>query len=378
MPCAASGRAIAERLRAERQRPQGHTYTSHRYICRETGESGISDIVNGLPPYTKRPASSPTALDGIRILDFSRLIAGPYGTMLLGDLGADVIKIEDPSTGDDARNLQPPVLGGEGALYVWANRNKRSITLNLRLPEGQRIARELAKQCDVVVENYSAGVMKRFGLSYETLSQDNPELIYVAISAFGRQGKFAGRPGYDPVAQAESGLMSITGFPDAEPVRVGAPVVDISSGMMTCNTVLAALMARDRHGIGQYAEVSLFDDAIGLTGYAATSYLMSGEEPTRTGNASRATHPNGVYEAQDGQIFLSCANERNFVRLAEEVVDQPELISDSRFSEMRARRENADALNSLLNGTFRGRPRAYWVEKGRGVWRADRTRPERQ
>ena len=305
----------------------------------------MSDIVNGLPPYTKRSASSPTALDGIRILDFSRLIAGPYGTMLLGDLGADVIKIEDPSTGDDARNLQPPALGGEGALYVWANRNKRSITLNLRLPEGQRIARELAKQCDVVVENYSAGVMKRFGLSYETLSQDNPELIYVAISAFGRQGKFAGRPGYDPVAQAESGLMSITGFPDAEPVRVGAPVVDISSGMMTCNTVLAALMARDRHGIGQYAEVSLFDDAIGLTGYAATSYLMSGEEPTRTGNASRATHPNGVYEAQDGQIFLSCANERNFVRLAEEVVDQPELISDSRFSEMRARRENADALN---------------------------------
>jgi crotonobetainyl-CoA:carnitine CoA-transferase CaiB-like acyl-CoA transferase len=317
-----------------------------------------------LPEPERRPTGAPHALAGIRILDFTRMLAGPVGTMLLADLGADVIKVENPETGDDARGLKPPQLGGESAVFLWGNRNKRSIALDLRLPEGQQIARDLAKQADVVVENFSGGVMDRFGLSYADLSKDNPRLIFCAISAFGRGGRFATRPGYDPIVQAESGFLSLNGLPDHEPVRAGASIMDISCGMMVCNTVLAALLARAHHGIGQYTEVSLFDDAIMMTGQYGMNYLMTGEDQMRFGNGSKTAEPVGLFDAADGPIYVTCANNRNFERLAVSVLALPELATDARFTTNALRVRHSAELRACIAGYFREQPRKHWVDKG--------------
>lgn len=318
-----------------------------------------------LPDHEKRPAGAPLALTGVRVLDFTRLLAGPFGTMLLGDLGADIIKIENPEIGDDARGLKPPSLGGESAVFIWANRNKRSIGLDLRMNEGQQIARELARVCDVVVENYSAGVMDRFGLSYEALARESPRLIYVAVSAFGRGGRFADRPGYDPIAQAESGFLSLNGYPDHNPVRAGSSVIDISCGMMTCNTVLAALLARANHGIGQYAEVSLFDDAMILTGQYGMNYLMTGEEQVRFGNGSMTAEPVGLFDTRNGQIIITCANNKNFERLAVDVLERPNMLKNADYETNALRCKNKVKLHAELAAYFRVEVREVWLERGR-------------
>lgn len=317
-----------------------------------------------LPALQPRRSGAPTALGGIRVLDFTRIIAGPFGTMLLADLGADVIKIENPITGDDSRGLMPPSLAGESSCFVWANRNKRSIALDLRLPQAQQVARDLAKQADVVVENYSAGVMERFGLSYQDLSKDNPRLIYCAIAAFGRNGRFAGRPGYDPIVQAESGFLSLNGFPDQDPVRAGSSVIDISTGMMTCNAILGALMARERHGIGQYVEVSLFDDAVNLTGQYGMNYLMTGEDQIRPGNGSNTAEPVGLFLAKDGPCYLTCANERSFKKLAIDVLRHPELADNPLFATNALRMRNRDSLHAALTAFFPEESRDVWLERG--------------
>ena len=317
-----------------------------------------------LPAPDLRPKGAPTALDGIRIIDLTRLIAGPFGTLLLADLGADVIKIENPETGDDSRNLKPPSLGGESSVYLWANRNKRSLALDLRLPEAQEVVRDLARNADVVVENFSAGVMKRFGLSFEELSRINPKLIYCAISAFGRQGKFASRPGYDGVAQAESGFLSLNGYPDRPPVRAGASIIDISVGMMTSNAILGALMARERHGIGQCVEVALFDDAIVMTGQYGMNYLMTGEDQFRCGNGSMTAEPVGLFDAKDGQIYLSCANNKIYQRFVIDVLERSELAKDPAFSTNAARLQNREKLHCIIADCFAQDSRHIWLEKG--------------
>jgi len=311
-----------------------------------------------------RAAGAPAALAGIRILDFTRLIAGPYGTMLLADLGADVIKVENPSAGDDARGLKPPSLAGESSLYVWTNRNKRSIAIDLRLPDGQQLARDLAAHADVVVENFSTGVMEKLTLSSQALRAGNPRLIYCSVSAFGRDGPFAHRPGYDPVVQAETGFLSMNGFPDQDPVRAGPSIVDISTGMMTCNAILGALMARERHGIGQHVEVTMFDDAIALTGQYGMNYLMTGDDQQRPGNGSNTAEPVGLFPTANGPLYLTCANDRNFRKLAVEVLDRPHLAQDKRFQTNAARMANRKELHEILRGSFRERRREEWLELG--------------
>lgn len=317
-----------------------------------------------LDPHKRRADGAPAALAGIKVLDFTRLIAGPYGTMLLADLGAEVIKVEHPATGDDSRGLRPPALAGESSCYVWANRNKRSLALDLRSAQGQYIARELASRIDVVVENFSTGVMEKLGLDYATLSADNPRLIYCSVSAFGRHGPFAHRPGYDPVVQAESGFLSMNGFPDGDPVRAGSSVIDISTGMMTCNALLGALMARERHGIGQRVEVTMFDDAIAMTGQYGMNYLMTGEDQQRPGNGSNTAEPVGLFPTANGPLYVTCANDRNYQKLVIEVLDLPALAQDERFRTNAVRMANRKVLHEMLREAFlRGR-RETWLERG--------------
>src|SRR6266496_3694139 len=250
-----------------------------------------------LPERTPRAKGEPTALDGLLVVDFTRVVAGPACTQTLADFGAEVIKIENPDGGDDTRSYEHADLAGESAAFVSLNRNKRGIALDLTKPEARDVARELIARADVVVENFSAGVMKKHGLDYASVAPTNPRLVYCSISAYGRQGPFASRPGFDPITQAESGFMSLNGFPDGLPVRTGTPVVDIATGMSACNAILLAMFARDRLGRGQYVEVALFDIAVAMTGFYGMAYLISGENPGRFGNSPSGSPTVGVYEA---------------------------------------------------------------------------------
>lgn len=250
-----------------------------------------------------------------------------------------------------------------GPTFVWCNRNKKSVALDLRTPEGQQIARELAASADVVIENFSAGVMDRFGLGYETLAADNPRLVYCAVSAYGRTGPHAKRLGFDPIAQAESGFMSLTGFADRDPVRSGPSIMDNSTAMMACNSVLGALMAREKHGIGQFVEVSLFDTAIQMTGFHAMLYLMTGNVPERFGNSSKDSAPTDVFQAADGPFYITCANDRTFQRLVRDVLQRPDLAEHTDFAELRTRAANKDKLKEIISPLFAGQTRAELLGK---------------
>src|ERR1700681_2493175 len=238
-----------------------------------------------LPDRAPRAKGVPTALDDLLVVDFTRVVAGPACTQTLADFGAEVIKIENPDGGDDTRSYEHADLAGESAAFVSLNRNKRGIALDFANPVACGIARELIARADVVVENFSAGVMKKYGLDYASVAPTNPRLIYCSISAYGRQGPFASRPGFDPITQAESGFMSLNGFPDGPPVRTGPPAVDMMTGMAACNAILLALFARDRLGRGQHVEVALFDVALAMNGFYGIGYLITGVNPSRQGNS---------------------------------------------------------------------------------------------
>jgi len=313
-----------------------------------------------LPPPTPRPLGAPTALEGIFVLDFSHFIAGPLATMYLADMGARVVKIEKTGRGDDFRGFGPQK-DGMGPPFVWTNRNKESLALDLTKPEGQEVARALAAKADVVVENFSAGVMARFGLDYETLKAANPRLVYCAVSAYGRSGPFKDRLGFDPIAQAESGFMSLTGDSDRDPTRSGPAIMDMSTAMMATNAVLGGLMARERHGIGQYVEVSLFDTGVQMSGFHAMNYLMSGRVPERFGNSSRDSAPTDVFYAADGPFYLACANDRSFHRLARDVLGRPDLAESPDYAAMAERTANKDRLKEVLVPIFKTKSRAEWL-----------------
>src|SRR5439155_7370337 len=315
-----------------------------------------------LPERAPRGEGVPTALDGLLVVDFTRVVAGPACTQTLADFGAEVIKIENPDGGDDTRAYEHAEIGGESAAYLSLNRNKRGIVLDFNVPAACEVARELIAKADVVVENFSGGVMKKFGLDYESVTPTNPRLVYCSISAYGRKGPFATRPGFDPITQAESGFMSLNGFPDGPAVRTGPPIVDIATGMSACNAILLALLARDRLGRGQHVEVALFDIAVAMTGFYGMAYLMTGVNPSRQGNSPNGSPSVGLYQASDAPFYVACANDRLYRRLVVEVLGRPDLASGE-FADRRSRTANKEKLRAILTGIFAKEGRENWVTK---------------
>jgi crotonobetainyl-CoA:carnitine CoA-transferase CaiB-like acyl-CoA transferase len=315
-----------------------------------------------LPNRTPRAKDMPTALDGLLVVDFTRVVAGPACTQTLADFGAEVIKIENPDGGDDTRSYEHADLAGESAAFISLNRNKRGMALDFSKPEARDVARELIQKADVVVENFSASVMKKYGLDYDSVAPTNPRLIYCSISAYGRQGPFASRPGFDPITQAESGFMSLNGFSDGPPVRTGPPVIDMVTGMSACNAIMMALFARDRLGRGQHVEVALFDVAVAMTGFYGMAYLMTGKNFSRQGNSPNGSPSVGVYHASDAPFYIACANDRLYRRLVVEVLDRPDLASGD-FADRRSRTANKEKLRTILTEIFASDVCDTWVAK---------------
>jgi crotonobetainyl-CoA:carnitine CoA-transferase CaiB-like acyl-CoA transferase len=305
---------------------------------------------------TQRPAGP---LEGLVVADFSRVLAGPFATMLLGDLGADVIKVEHPGGGDETRAWGPPFAHGHSTYYLAVNRNKRSVALDLKDEHGRRAARALAGRADVLVENFKAGAMERLGLGYEELASDNPGLVWCSISGFGR-GAGADLPGYDFLVQAMSGLMSITGPAGGEPTKVGVAVVDVLTGLYAFGGVLAALRERDRTGRGQRVEVSLLGSALASLVNQASSYLCTGRPPRAMGNRHPSITPYETLATADRPLVVAVGNDGQFARLCR-VLGVPEAAADPRFATNAARVVNRDALAATLEAALAARPAAEWV-----------------
>jgi formyl-CoA transferase len=306
-------------------------------------------------------------LQGIRVLDLSRAMAGPYCAMMLGDLGAEVIKVELPGSGDESRSWGPPFVGkptglypGESAYFIAINRNKLSITVNLKSAEGQDIVRSLAAVSDVVVENYRTGVLDRSRLGYEDLYALNPRLIYCSISGYGRTGPSAERPGYDAILQAEGGIMSISGPIDGPPSRVGISIIDISTGMFSAIAILAALRARDATGQGQLVDMSLLDSNAALLANIASNYLVGGVVPRSYGNAHPNLTPYGAFRACDRWFVLGVATDRQWGLLCQ-VIGHPELKDDPRFAANSDRLANRDALTLIMSDVLITRSADQWL-----------------
>ena len=299
------------------------------------------------------------ALSDIKILDLSRILAGPFGTQILSDLGAEVWKVESP-WGDDTRGWGPPFMGEESAYYLSANRGKKSIIVNLRDPKGQDIIKSLALKADIFVENFKVGNMKRFGLDYESLSKVNQGLIYASVTGFGQTGPRASEPGYDAALQGMTGVMSITGEPDGRPTKVGVAWIDILTGMTSTIGILAALHEKKLSGKGQHIDVSLFDVGIASLANIAQSYLATGIAPGRIGNAHPQVAPYQDFTASDGEFMTAANNDDQFRRLCQ-ATDNPELSDDPRFSDNAKRVENRTELAKILNSKLSSKPISHWM-----------------
>ena len=314
----------------------------------------------------------PGPLSHIRVLDLSRVLAGPWASQNMADLGAEVIKLERPGPGDDSRAFGPPwVKDGAGrdtkdsAYYTSANRGKKSVTLNIAVPEGQVIARELAKSSDVLIENYKYGDLTRYGLGYEQLRELNPRLIYCSVTGFGHTGPYRERPGYDFMIQGMGGMMSVTGEPDEAPgggpQRAGVPIADIITGMYASIAICAALAHRERSGEGQHLDLALLDSQIALLAYQNTNYFATGVPPRRIGNLHPNIVPYQPFRAADGDVILACGND-NLYRKFCEAAGCPELAGDPRFATNGKRVENRAELTRLLAAVFRKRTKREWLE----------------
>jgi crotonobetainyl-CoA:carnitine CoA-transferase CaiB-like acyl-CoA transferase len=305
------------------------------------------------------PADQP--LKGIRVLDLTRVLAGPYCAMLLGDMGAEVIKVEEPGKGDDTRGW-PPFAGGESTYFMSVNRNKKSITLNLKAPEGRELLEKLAKKSDVLLENFRTGTMEKLGLGYARLAKLNPRLVYCAISGFGESGPESHRGGYDLIVQAESGVMDLTGFPDGPPVKVGNSIADLVAGMSGAHGVTLALLARQRTRRGQKVEVAMLDVMASLLTYQAGMYLNAGRTPARRGNEHPSIVPYEVFKAADGYLALGVANNSLWERCCA-ALERPDLAKDPRYATEAARVEHRATLVPLLNEVLGARPAEQWMQR---------------
>lgn len=306
------------------------------------------------------------ALSDVVVVDLSRVYAGPYCTMILGDMGATVIKVEQPGKGDDTRQFGPPSIEGESAYYLGLNRNKHSITLDFYNPAHKQRLLELIETATVLVENFRPGTLERQGLGYEALQALNPGLIYCSISGYGQDGPYTNRPGYDFVAQAESGIMSVTGDVDGEPQRVGSPVGDISAGMFACMSILAALYVRKSTGKGQHIDISLFESAVSLLGNVASNYLISGEDAIRYGNGHPNIVPYQAFRTRDGYIVVACGNDRLYQSFCS-LLGRDDLATDPRFTSNPQRVRNRKELIPTLQNLILLRDTADWLAELRAV-----------
>jgi formyl-CoA transferase len=299
-------------------------------------------------------------LDGVRVLDLTRVLAGPYCTMFLGDLGAEVVKIEQPGVGDDTRGWGPPFAGGESAYFLCVNRNKKSVTVDLKSPHGVALVRRLAEKADVLIENFRPGTMERLGLGEAVLRADNPKLIYASLTGFGADGPMADFPGYDLIVQAWGGLMSITGEPDGDPTKVGVAIIDLVAGLMLGKSIAAALFAREKLGVGQRIDTSLLEAEVASLINAASNYLLAGKVPGRWGNAHPTIVPYQSFQTADGYLVVGVASELIWKRFCR-AIERPELADDARFAKNPDRVENRAALIALLRDMFRRRDNATWL-----------------
>jgi crotonobetainyl-CoA:carnitine CoA-transferase CaiB-like acyl-CoA transferase len=302
----------------------------------------------------------PGPLAGLSIVDLTRVLSGPYCTMLLADMGARVIKVEQPGRGDDTRAWGPPFVGAESAYFLSINRNKESLTLDFKSAEGRRILGQLIGKSDVVVENFRPGAMARLGLDYATLAPQHPRLVFCSISGFGQDGPRRDQPGYDAVIQAEGGLMSVTGDADGRAFRVGLAVTDLVAGLLAAQGIVLALFARERGGKGQQVDISMLDGVISLLSYHASIFLTTGAESKRVGNRHATIAPYDTFSTADGELFLAVGNDDQFRRFCEATGLQ-HLLKDDRFATNPSRVTNEAALKQLLDPVMRARTRVDWI-----------------
>jgi crotonobetainyl-CoA:carnitine CoA-transferase CaiB-like acyl-CoA transferase len=299
-------------------------------------------------------------LKGIRVLDMSRVLAGPYCSMTLSDLGAEIIKVEIPGRGDDTRAF-PPFLEGESSYYLSLNRGKKSLTLNLKDKRGVEILHRLVEKCDIVLENFRPGVTKRLGVDYDALKGIKDDLIYCSISSFGQTGPYAKWPGYDLIIQGMSGLMGITGENDRPPVRVGVAVTDINAGMYATIAILSALRVRDQRGIGQYLDVSMMDTAVSWLTYMAGNYFANGKVPQRMGGAHPSIVPYQTFEAGDGKFLLVAGGNDRLFKILCEIIDMPQLVDDPNYGSNILRVENREVLVPIIQERLLTKSRDEWL-----------------
>jgi crotonobetainyl-CoA:carnitine CoA-transferase CaiB-like acyl-CoA transferase len=317
--------------------------------------------------------STTRALEHLRVLDLTRVLAGPWCTQLLADLGADVVKIERPGSGDDTRAWGPPYLKDaqgrdttEAAYYLAANRGKRSVTVDISRPEGQQLLRKLAARCDVVVENYKVGQLAKYGLDHASLAAVNPRLIYCSITGFGQDGPYKDRAGYDFIIQAMGGFMSITGerddLPGGGPQKAGVAISDLMTGMYATTAILAAVAQRERTGLGQVIDMALFDTMIAMLANMNTNYLTTGKAPVRAGNAHQNIVPYQVFAAADGDVVIAVGNDSQYAKFCD-IAGRPDLAADRRFAKNADRVRNRAVLVPMLEAIVRERPAAFWAER---------------
>jgi len=302
------------------------------------------------------------ALENVKILDLSRVLAGPYCTMILGDLGAEVIKVEAPGGSDETRKWGPPFQNDVSAYYLCANRNKKSITLDLKSSEGNAAIKELVRESDVIINNFKAGTMQRLGLDYDTLAEINPGVVYCSITGFGETGPYKDMPGYDFIIQAMSGLMSITGDSESGPQKVGVAITDILTGLYACIGIQGALLERTQSGKGQKLDLSLYDSAVSSLVNIGSNYLMAGKKPSALGNQHANIVPYQTFSTKDGEMVIAVGNDNQFKRLCD-ILEIPEYASDERYRTNPDRVTNRETLTPLLQEVFSTQRTAYWQEK---------------